>query len=942
MKRLRSSFVGFIFAVSVFGLFSYVSQETPRAAAADNIWTGSISVSELESVTPTQLINRFDCEYQSARGVFIPDTSIYAEGATPSFINEEFFELGEKCIVKNRQGVFTSQFTQSTYDTFTRSAYYGPDRARMFNVYPQGTQWLDPAPRTDTVLLLSHTALTSTTYTVTEITDYSDSKPEVRRGQLVWPTPTEGSDYWRDKNGQSVKIYNHFFSSNGRYMVIQYDRVVAKVDLYTKELTPFLYQRYATGGEFAISNDGRYVAQLQDGLFVHDTELCENRYSYGNWDVGYKPFVYPGCSVTSNLIQPLRASGDLSPMSVIAQYRQPYFTENGSGVILAEGVRNSSGLPGLDGYDWTRHELHADSYASSAHGYLAIGDSFSSGEGDGEGGTWYEPGTDEQGNKDTFEGRNLCHLSRRSYPYLIAKELGYIPNTEDPYTPLPDDPFHSVACSGAKIHNIAGGANNGLVDYLANEDVFRDANNQYSYHSRGELNDWQPGHVKQLDFLTGDNNAGIGDTLTPEIITVGIGGNDAEFGSILLNCVIDLSPGSQTCDEAVSGSLKNGLVAARIADQKKRLTESYKAVKSEAPDSKVYVYGYPLFIKGYEGDCGNNVRLNSQETALVEEGIKYMNRVVQSAAAEAGVIYIDVEGVLAGTNLCADTGNEKRTVNGLTRGDDKGDFAGTVINLLLDVGVGKTVCLVFTECGIANESFHPNQHAQPLLKNEILAQTNNLKAEMPQPVAQQIPLPQDYFGEEVQQQVQAQNISDGFYGWDVVVPERKASVKGGEEKLIVETEGILANSEVTVTIHSDPIVLGTFYSDENGTVSIEFRLPTEIENGMHEIHILGVDKFGAEVDHYAPIIVGSVNDFDGDGIMDSEDSCPSVKNINLDEDDDGVDDSCDNEVVVAQEPDNPPSDPDDSDETGETSTLKSIFTRLIRIVIKFFSKFWLF
>lgn len=505
MKRLHFGIVVLLLLPLLLTLY-FLNQNTEPVVAEDNIWTGPVSVEQLSSVTPTQLLNRYDCEYNAAREVTIPTANLYLEGETPSFHNEEFVELGEKCVVKNRQGVFTSQFTQSTYDTFLRSTHFGPDRSRMFNVFPQGTQWLDPAPRTDTVLLLTHTAVNSTTYTVTEIQDYADSKPEIRQEQLVWPTPIEGSDYWRDKNGQSVKIYNHFFSPNGRYMVIQYDRVVAKVDLYTKELTPFLYQRYTTGGEFAISNDGRYIAQLQDGLFVHDTELCENTYTNGNWDIGYKPFIYPGCAVSSNLILPLRGNGSLSPMSVIAQYRQPYFTANGSGIVLAEGVRNSSALPGLDAYDWTRHELKADSYISSAHGYLAMGDSFSSGEGDGEGGVWYEPGTDEQGNKDTFEGRNLCHLSRRSYPYLIAKELGYIPNTADPYTPLPDDSFHSVACSGAKIHNLVGGANNGLVDYLADEDVFRDTNNQYSYDFRGELSEWQPGHVKQLDFLTGDNS----------------------------------------------------------------------------------------------------------------------------------------------------------------------------------------------------------------------------------------------------------------------------------------------------------------------------------------------------------------------------------------------------------------------------------------------------
>src|SRR6185295_14449068 len=65
--------------------------------------------------------------------------------------------------------------------------------------------------------------------------------------------------------------------------------------------------------------------------------------------------------------------------------------------------------------------------------YLALGDSFSSGEGAQK----YEIGTDES--------ENLCHLSRVSFPYVIAQKLNF-------------SNFHSIACSGARSVNLSGGS----------------------------------------------------------------------------------------------------------------------------------------------------------------------------------------------------------------------------------------------------------------------------------------------------------------------------------------------------------------------------------------------------------------------------------------------------------------------------------------------------
>src|SRR5690606_4894978 len=148
----------------------------------------------------------------------------------------------------------------------------------------------------------------------------------------------------------------------------------------------------------------------------------------------------------------------------------------------------------------------------------------------------------------------------------------------------------------------------------------------------------------------------------PKIITIGIGGNDAGFGSFLNACLQPL-----TCEYARPGSPKATQLAVQIASNKQRLVRTYEAVKSSAPDAAVYVHGYPIFIRGTGGSCGLNVGLSDEERQLAAGAIRYMNQVVRAAAKEAGVIYIDVEDIFEGGRLCDDG---SKYFNGITAGND--------------------------------------------------------------------------------------------------------------------------------------------------------------------------------------------------------------------------------------------------------------------------------
>jgi len=110
------------------------------------------------------------------------------------------------------------------------------------------------------------------------------------------------------------------------------------------------------------------------------------------------------------------------------------------------------------------------------------------------------------------------------------------------------------------------------------------------------------------------------------------------------------------------------------------------------------------------------------------------------------------------------------------------------------------------------------------------------------------------------------------------------------------------STSATITMHSTPRLLGQFPITANGTISGEMTLPNDVETGYHQLIISYTDIADNTVEKYSYFYAAhSVNDFDGDGINNTSDPCPSVLQSNVDQDADGVDDACDSEYVkIAQ------------------------------------------
>lgn len=201
--------------------------------------------------------------------------------------------------------------------------------------------------------------------------------------------------------------------------------------------------------------------------------------------------------------------------------------------------------------------------------YVALGDSFSSGEG-------VEPfisGTDE-----ASPSENRCHRSEKAYPKLLD---------EDPLLNM----TAFVACSGATTSNIT------------------------------DSGQW--GEPAQIDALSS----------TTDIVTITIGGNDIGFGDVLSTCTYLNEPpeswvlGQDAYDEYtclnamedVEGKIYGTTLLEDSGTFNQAITDVLQTVEgSVGEDTKIFIVGYPYLFPTYEnieGSCQWGAYLGAQFTS---------------------------------------------------------------------------------------------------------------------------------------------------------------------------------------------------------------------------------------------------------------------------------------------------------------------------------------
>jgi hypothetical protein len=261
---------------------------------------------------------------------------------------------------------------------------------------------------------------------------------------------------------------------------------------------------------------------------------------------------------------------------------------------------------------------------SSAIAYVALGDSFSSGEGNPP----YDTGTDVPTDK--------CHRSPEAYPHLLA--------SRDP-SQWNLGPQDFVACSGSTVQNVVYGQTSAT-------------------HREGT----------QLDKL--NNNTAR--------VTISIGGNDIDFSSVIQDCIYGvLFPtihGSRDCadkvftgDNSTNGmtldayeqSLITGLgnsrpcttpkgdAPAQCSGQVPSLAGLYELIQQDAPNAAIYVMLYPYLFNHNPGPARcdlygagpSHIFISQANQKFINNGVDALDKEIVQQIQVAQAAGVDVTGV---------------------------------------------------------------------------------------------------------------------------------------------------------------------------------------------------------------------------------------------------------------------------------------------------------
>lgn len=585
-------------------------------------------------------------------------------------------------------------------------------------------------------------------------------------------------------------------------------------------------------GEFKVSHNGKWVAvEIRNswiGLFNTETlQIKRVTNGAGVYGRGMDPTVEMAISDTGANIAVMGQNmgfamydvtndcGDIATAEVIAQNNpmpnqcQPALI-NVSDLIYAPRtsydpvISNDGGELkfSINSYNLStpprRFTMQAGGYFSTMFDYIALGDSFTSGEGELDD-NYYIDGTNNEFEK--------CHLSTRSYPYLMMNYWGFDKNYSK-----------SVACSGAIIDDIVGDDNNywgqgnrlgvnGLNATLSEKDTLQS----------NALDSFLPGRVHQVTFVK---------KYQPKIISIGIGGNDAGFMDKLKAC---LSPG--TCEWALSDEGKEK-TAVEIKNLFNKLVKTYTSVHQASPFSKIYALGYPKIIDE-NGSCDpvTGLLLDNKEKTFMNEGVKYLNEVISAAAKKVGIKYIDIYDSFGNSTLCGSS--QPSSINAIRPGDDFG-----LIDYLKWLSI------------LGQESFHPTPsgHAQIATFFNLGTDKYCQNDEIICPDESVLePEPSNYWVSVKYHDYPKQRLAQ-------FINEDDETNKGSTKTISLENGSLKPNSLATVEISSTGVPLGRYTVNSAGGISATISLPDEIESGFHTIHIFGTTIDGDIVDLYQVIL----------------------------------------------------------------------------------------
>lgn len=704
-----------------------------------------------------------------------------------------------------------------------------------------------------------------TMYVVNDLT--GNLVPSVVNGATQYSVPDSAKHYFNYDEQNNYQTFGPAnMSNNGEWATAELpSHGLVKINLndYSMDFFTNDVRTYGHGTnpgyEFAVSNDGQFIAQAGGNVptATYDTSggcgtsatVLQSSWVSANAPTNNCPSKALDALITAAANNGATYNWSSSDMQ---------FSDDGGQLYLIANLAGGTSSGSL----WMT--LTAANYEAPASlDYLALGDSYSSGEGDIADPVYgtdpYLMGTDFIGNKSVNQPEEMCHISSRSYPFLLSL-----------YSGITSDSMKSVACSGALRTDVQGwspdiGANGykGQNDSSGNPRLKNLSPSDLMQQQSDALHDFIPGRIQQIDFVK---------QYKPKVITLTLGGNDVNFANILKTCIMTYPPDAD-CDSATDAGRRQ--LGDLIAGEFTSLRDVYTDLKVASPGSKIYVVGYPQFINSNNSVCETNIPLNSDETMMATQSVTYLNSVIEAAAGAAGVNYVNIENSLGEHTLCGTDLN--KSVNGIV----DGLIAQSYTSMFHPNDKGQAEIAQAFENGLNHQSLANFNSCEG--NTTIICPEYNTSTPPPVP---------DYFT--------PPNTIDQIVTFANFVKDATDSglafVKMGASQIIsVDPLVFQPDTTVNVEIHSDPVSLGDFTTNDNGSLSGDITIPTTIAAGFHTIHIQGTSFTGQSIDYEQIIEVHGPNDDDVDnnGIVDSSQKCLFVTPSNTDTDFDGIDDACD-------------------------------------------------
>ncbi|GAA3378601.1 hypothetical protein GCM10020367_58770 [Streptomyces sannanensis] len=313
------------------------------------------------------------------------------------------------------------------------------------------------------------------------------------------------------------------------------------------------------------------------------------------------------------------------------------------------------------------------------HFVVALGDSYSSGEGASELGGVDQQEYYRESNSMGHDpqGQNACHRSPHAWSRKAVLSDWPSMNIGGRADGLDSElDYHLIACSGAQTYNIMPG---GLFNTEGQE-------------GRGQFHE-----LSQIDKGFLDENT--------TLVTLSIGGNDTGFGPIITECAMTLNCPEEDIDGSVPQprdeiiSLREWVPRRITQYVRPSIARNLQEIEKRAPHAKIVLMGYPELMESSECLGIASPAFGEEEIAWLREVAGTLAEGMAGAVADSGlgdkVVFADPRPAFKGRGICGTDAAIHGPVFNLTDGEDP------LYNRAPDVNVWGLP--------ISMQSFHPNK-----------------------------------------------------------------------------------------------------------------------------------------------------------------------------------------------------------------------------------------